>query len=134
MRAEEGARRLGYELFVSGAALAAGPGAPLQVRIQVQDTGVAPFYYAWPVELALLSAQGRVAIAWRTDWDLPQVQPGAPAREFSAALPRPSLPPGSYRVLLRVVNPLATGPVLRLANRAQDADLPGWLTLGRVAL
>ena len=133
VRALAGARRLGYELFVSGAALGLADGV-LRVRIQVHDTGVAPFYYAWPMELGLLDAKGRVAIAWRTDWSLPSVEPGEPAREFSAALARPAVPAGTYRVLVRVVNPLPSGPALRFADQAQDADLPGWLTLGNIDL
>jgi hypothetical protein len=134
VRAEEGARRLGYELLVSGAALEAPADRTLRIAIRVRNRGIAPFYYSWPVELGLLSAQGRLAIAWRTDWDLPKILPGVPDQEFSATLPRPSLPAGAYRVILRVVNPLAAGPLLRFANQTQDASLAGWLTLGNVNL
>jgi hypothetical protein len=38
--------------------------------------------------------------------------------------------PGSWRLALRVPNPLKAGRTLQFANRAQDADAPGWLSLG----
>ena len=131
-RALAGARRLGYELFVSDAALDGSKGE-LRVRVRLHDTGVAPFYYAWPVEIGLLNAEGKLTVT-RTDWSLPRVLPGAPAEEFSAALPRSTLPAGTCRVLLRVANPMAGGPPLRFANQAQDEALPGWVTLGSVPL
>jgi len=40
--------------------------------------------------------------------------------------------PGTYRLALRVPNPLPKGRPLRFANTSQDADLDGWLTLGEV--
>ena len=41
---------------------------------------------------------------------------------------------GQYKLLLGVPNPLANGLPLGFANTAQGADLPGWLTLGRISI
>jgi hypothetical protein len=41
---------------------------------------------------------------------------------------------GQYALLLRVKNPLTNGVPFRFANGAQDADVPGWLTLGQVQI
>lgn len=130
-RALAGARRLGYELHVSAAALAIEPDGSLRVRIQLRNTGVAPFYYAWPVELALVDANGSLVARWRTNWDLTHVLPGFDPVEFDSRL-KPSFPAGEQRVLLRVVNPLPQGLPLRFANQAQDGALAGWLTLGSI--
>jgi hypothetical protein len=129
-RALAGARQLGYELFVSSAALAVQKNGGLLVSVRIRDTGAAPFYYAWPVELGLLNPQGRLAAVWQTGWQLPCVQPGAGPVEFHQLQSNPEIPAGNYRVLLRVANPLASAPPLRFADRNQDRDLPGWLTLG----
>ena len=39
---------------------------------------------------------------------------------------------GTYKLAVRVPNPLKNGHPLKFANKTQDADAPGWLTLGSV--
>jgi hypothetical protein len=39
---------------------------------------------------------------------------------------------GEHTLLIRIANPLETGQPVRFANRSQDADVDGWLTLGMV--
>mgnify|MGYP001556494120 CR=1 FL=1 len=133
-RALAGARRLGYEFHVAEAAIGASPGHGVRVRLRVRNDGVAPFYYSWPVELSALDATGRLVAAWRTDWNLAGLQPDKMLHDFEATSASLNLPAGNYRVLLRVVNPLPHGLPLRFANQAQDADQPGWLTLGSAKL
>ena len=41
---------------------------------------------------------------------------------------------GTYTLAVRVPNPLPTGKPLRFANTTQDADAPGWLSLGTVQI
>jgi hypothetical protein len=50
--------------------------------------------------------------------------------EFTTTLAHPDVPNGNYTLVMRVVDPLNNGRPLRFANRAQDATLAGWLTLG----
>jgi hypothetical protein len=128
-RALAGARRLGYELYVAAVALprASAPGA-LVVQLQMRNTGRAPFYYNWPLELGLV-ARHRLVRQWRTRWQLTRVLPGAPV-EFAFTLGHRSLPRNTYSLVLRTVNPLASGKPLKFADRAQDETLTGWLTLG----
>lgn len=131
-RALEAARRLGYELHVSGASLRLEAGR-LAVELTVTNTGVAPFYYDWPVELGLSDPSGRLVASWPTPWRLSGIVPGEPATPWRFETPVTSLPAGTSQVVLRVPNPLPAGPPLRFANTAQDQHLPGWLTLGQVA-
>ena len=39
---------------------------------------------------------------------------------------------GTYKLAIRVPNPLKTGHPLKFANKTQDADALGWLTLGSI--
>lgn len=128
-RALRAAQRLGYELHVARVALDVSDGQ-LNISIQVTNTGVAPFYYDWPVELAALDDTGRIVKTWNPDWKLTGILPGesAPLWRFEAGLQ--SLPAGAHPLLLRVPNPLPIGSPLRFANREQDQHLRGWLTLG----
>ncbi len=131
-RALAGARRLGYEFHVSAAAVETTPERGIHVKVRLRNTGVAPFYYEWPVELGLLDETGKLVGTVATGWNLTTVLPGEKPAEFETGVPGENLPPGNYRVLLRVVNPLPRGMPLRFANQAQDEARAGWLTLGAV--
>jgi hypothetical protein len=128
-RAIEQVQRMGYEFHLSQMALEATP-EQLVVRVQIENRGVAPFYHAWPLQIALLDAAGKLHASTALALDLRQIQPAAPAALSELALPLAGLAPGRYRVLLRAANPLPQGLPLRFANRTQDADLTGWLSLG----
>ena len=119
---------MGYELHVSQAALSWTQGR-IEVAVTVTNTGVAPFYYDWPVELGALASHGELVATWKTEWKLSAIQPGKPAPRWKFSTNGGS-EPGSSRLLLRVANPLTNGPPLRFANQTQDQHLPGWLSLG----
>lgn len=131
--AEEGARRMGYEFHVPVATLGAPKDGFLPVVVEVENRGVAPFYYDWPVELGLI-ARGKVLRSFKAAGKLTGLLPGDPARVWRESLDARGLAPGGYRVALRVPNPMPKGRLLRFANKSQDADLPGWLTLGECRL
>lgn len=130
-RARRAAQRMGYELHIRRADLAR-EGGEWSLTLLVTNTGVAPFYYDWPVELGALDAGGKLTATWKTDWKLTGVLPGAPASVWRRRLAAGELDAGDYRLLVRVPNPMPGGRPLRFANREQDRDLDGWLTLGAI--
>jgi hypothetical protein len=131
-RALLAARSLGYELQVSSAAISTT--SPWHVSLAVTNSGVAPFYYDWPVELGVLDSEGRLAATWRMDWRLTQVMPVEPSTRWQITLDLSHLASGRYRLLLRVPNPMPGGYPLRFANQTQDAHVQGWLTVGDINL
>ena len=132
-RAIRAVHRMGYELHVVSADVVVSSGQ-LTVSLLVTNTGIAPFYYDWPVELAALDTNGKLAKTWRTEWKLTGIQPEEPAAAWRFQADVRSFPVGTYLLLLHIPNPLPKGPPLRLANQTQDQHLPGWLTLGKVEL
>ncbi len=122
-------RRMGYEFYVEKVGIHVGGQGAMDVSLWLENRGVAPFYYRWPVELAALDPTGRIAATWRTTWDLTELASGTGARPWRRKIERGHLPPGDYKLLLRVVNPLPNGRSLGFANAAQNADKLGWLTL-----
>jgi hypothetical protein len=127
-----GARRLGYEFYVSGAHVTAGnPTEPLNIQLQIRNTGVAPFYYNWPVQLRLLDNHRTTVCTWATAWKLSSLLPAETNTIWNDTRPHPGLAPGNYTLMLDVKNPLANGVPLRFANETQDADETGWLTIGK---
>jgi hypothetical protein len=129
-RAEEEVRRMGYEFHVRAATLTGGDGR-VRVRVEVENRGVAPFYYDWKPEYALL-ANGKPAKTWRGAGKLPGLLPGDRPRVWDDALDLAAVPAGKYVVALRVPNTLPNGYPLRFANAEQDRHAPGWLSLGEV--
>jgi hypothetical protein len=134
-RAVLGAKRLGYEFYVSAVKLPdPSMSDPFEVAIRIQNKGVAPFYYDWPIQLGVLDAARQLVSTWALPWRLTQVAlPGdqtSPYTEMSYANPQPGLSAGIYVLVMRVMNPLPNGQSLRFANATQDADLNGWLSLG----
>ncbi len=131
-RALQGSRRLGYELSVAATSFShAGSTRLVVVRVQMRDTGTAPFYYDWPIDIGLVGKHHLLA-TWPTDWRLTTVLPGAVVG-FSARLALPVLAPGTYTLVMRAANPLPNGKPVGFANKAQDASLLGWLALGELS-
>lgn len=128
-RALAAARRMGYELHLSRAAWRLAEDS-LQVSLTLTNTGLAPFYYPWPVELAVLNSRGELTARSGTSWDLTGILPGDPPSNWQHSFKLDRLPRGAYRLLLGVPNPMSGGHPLRFANREQDQDLQGWLSLG----
>jgi hypothetical protein len=143
-RAVAASQALGYQFTVTSAAIEpaggqahAGTPAPAAERAvlvgaRIEDTGAAPFYYNWPVQIAAVDTSGQVVGSAWPRFDLATVQPGAPA-QFTVDLRIHAKPAETYSIVMRVVNPLPGGVPLRFANAGQDQTLPGWLTLGTVS-
>ncbi|MGO4107571.1 S-layer homology domain-containing protein [Paenibacillus sp. YAF4_2] len=134
-RATEGSRSMGYEYYVPATYLDASDGS-LKVGVELENKGVAPFYYNWKVELAAQSEDGIVKV-WEPGWDLKDVLPntnGFDNNKLFESTSNPELSNGSYQILMRYVNPLeqinADAKKFRFANAEQNSD--GWLNLGRV--
>ncbi|WP_027346816.1 DUF4832 domain-containing protein [Hamadaea tsunoensis] len=133
-RALAGAQSMGYRLQATGVRTTVdGRRHELGVDVRMQDLGVAPFYYDWPVQIAAVDKHGRIAKTWTTPWRLTTVTPQA-AAQFSTRLPLRDLRPGAYTLVLRAANPMPNGVPLRFANAGQDQTLTGWLTLGGIRL
>lgn len=132
-RAIEGARKTGYEFFVSAANLPdADPGGPLAVGVRIQNRGVAPFYYDWPFEITA-TRNNEAPIALRApDWALSSIAANTADHEFVLEVAAPGLAAGEYAIHLSVTNVLPAGNPIRFANATQDESgvLLGTLTVG----
>ena len=132
-RALAGARQLGYDLFVAGVRIRDAPaGDGISVAIKMQNRGVAPFYYDWTVQLGVADASNRIVAIYTTAWRLREVIASGEDVRFEHELSRRPLPAGSYRILMRAMNPLAGGKPLVFANAQWDQNVPNWLTLGTI--
>lgn len=136
-RATEGSRSMGYEYYVPATYLDASDGS-LKVAVELENKGVAPFYYDWKVELAAQTEDGIVK-AWDSGWDLKDILPntnGFDNNKLFESISNPALSNGSYQILMRYVNPLeqinADAKKFHFANAEQNSN--GWLNLGSVVV
>ena len=103
-------------------------GRKFRVDLRGENVGVAPFYYPWPVTLALLDDAGRVAGEMPlTSCDVRQWLPGP----FRASAERAvDAPPGRYRLAIGIRDPWTNRPAVRFANELPVSD--GWTTVSRI--
>jgi|GEM_PF-133682 len=133
-RAEEEVRRMGYDFYVAGVTLAPAKDGRLPLKLELVNRGTAPFYYDWPMEFGLIGAGGRVLMTSAGSGKITGLLPGDDPRIWDETLSVDGVAAGKYKLALRVRNKLPTGHPIRFANKTQDADVPGWLTLGEILL
>ena len=127
-RALEQVRQMGYEFHIAAVTVKQ-EGPALHVTAEVENRGVAPFYYDWALEYALLAEDGKVEKRWPGAGKLTGLLPGDKPRVWTEKLDLEGVKAGAYHLALRVANPLPNGIPLRFANDSQDQHGSGWLTL-----
>lgn len=119
-------RTMGYEFHVFAAKVER-VGEAEVLRVGVRNTGIAPFYYDWPLELGFVDAEGDLVECHPLDGTLTRILPDQ-ERTWSTQLP--AVPAAARRVAIRVKNPLPNGLPLKFANaRQQDT---GWLEVAEL--
>lgn len=132
-RAMELVRRMGYEFHCPRVVISGPNNGRLTVRLEVENRGVAPFYYDWKAEYGLL-ADGKPVKTFVSSGKLTGLLPGEVPRVWSDELQLGDVRPGRYVLAVRVPHPMKSGKPLRFANVTQDGDAPTWLTLTQVEI
>ena len=114
-RAKEAVRLMGYELYVSKAELLNG-----KLSLTIENRGVAPFYYDWPVEVRYSAPNIRTQPLF-PNWKLSEVMPGQSVTwQTKLGVSK------GVKVRIRVANPMPGGKPLRFANAEMNGQ---WLEL-----
>ncbi len=129
-RAEELVRKMGYEFHVPGVTIRR-DGKSLEVAVEIENRGVAPFYQDWPARFALLGSDGKAVRTLTGKGSLKGLLPGDPARVWKERFDVGGVAPGACRLAMGIPNPMPNGRALRFANKEQEQD---WLVLWPVAL
>jgi len=117
-------RLLGYTFFASRFSIIPGPPATLNVRIE--NRGIAPFYYNWPVEAEIVDSHGQTLSKTTGAWPLPSLLPNT-ASDWTLTFD--AIPPSATAILLHIPNPMSGGHPIAFANAEMSTVRPGWLTL-----
>jgi hypothetical protein len=117
-------RKMGYEFFVKSVEVQQDV-AGARLMLEVENTGIAPFYHpGWSIKVR--SLDGAENDWMDTNLELTQILPGEVKRlqcKVGDGI--------SGKFLIGVPNPMSGGKSLRFANKTQDEDKLGWLTIGR---
>lgn len=110
-------RKMGYEFHISTVEIAQVDERSI-ITIDIENRGVAPFYYPWPVEMVMFDSRGKELSTLATGWKLPDLLPGL-SEKWSVTVSHPN---GVSSFGLRVPNPMKGGKPIRFANETQQDD------------
>jgi hypothetical protein len=101
-------------------------GSNLDIRMQWNNKGVAPFYYQWPLELSLADSKGKIVTKTTTAADITKWLPGVTTATQSIKIPK-DLKAGNYTLCVAIIDPSTGKPGIKLG-------IEGIRTDGRYAL
>ena len=117
----------------------------MQVTFDVKNIGASPFYYRWPVSVALLDADGNAIWQGEFDNDIRTWMPGDKWNFISRAYDEPAqtitvsgcfdmsvVPGGIYTLALSILDPSCGRPNVLFATRQYKKG--GWHPIGRIGI
>ena len=122
-------RRMGYQFRLSEIRHPAEIKAGVNLRVAITgiNEGVAPFYYAWPVELALFDEKEKLAARIPLRADIRTWQPGPFEIKGDVAV---TANPGRYKLALGIIDPWTNQPAIQFANSLPVKD--AWTVLSNL--
>jgi len=116
---------MGYDFQVKTATFGdVDKGKTLKLAVDIDNNGIAPFYYHWDV-LVGIKRGNAIVKTWTTNWDITTIPAGG-SQKFTFT--GDGLKPGAYTLAVKIVNPMPGGKPVLFANQGQHPD--GWLDLG----
>ena len=88
-------------------------GSKLNIKMQWNNKGVAPFYYKWPLELSLADSNGNIVAQTITSEDITKWLPGVTKTEQSIDIPK-NLKAGTYTLCVAIIDPSTGKPGIKL--------------------
>lgn len=133
-RANQLVRRMGYQFALTEVRhdREARAGGELKLSLKGQNQGVAPFYYPWIIEFALLDHGGKPVARMPTKWNIRKWLPGEFAESAVLKPLPPRVSPGDYHLALGMIDPWTKRPAIQLANDLERHD--GWTVLSAVKI
>ena len=116
-------KKLGYRFVLHKAEFNASVkrGEKWVLQMQVENVGVAPFYFDWPLVIYLIDDAGIVAVQTILPEDIRGWLPGL--NSFTASIPiAVDLTVGVYHVGIAIHDPITGKPGVRFANKNRDAQ------------
>jgi hypothetical protein len=91
----------------------------LKITIKVENKGVAPFYFDWPMVLYLIDSEGNTALQKELNVDIREWLPGTHIVTVNLKIPD-NTPVNIYNVKLAIHDPIKDKPGVMFANEGKD--------------
>ena len=91
------------------------PGQSLIGSIGIKNSGVAPFYFKWPIQVILEDSKGKIAQKQNLNYDIRNLLPGSIDIPFQIPLDK-NLSAGTYKLKVCILNPETNKPAIEFAN------------------
>lgn len=106
-------------------------GSPFTLSIVIENQGVAPFYYRWPIELSLINAAGEVVLKQQVQEDIRRWLPGLIRTVQQVDIPD-HLAAGAYSLAIAILDEQTMQPGVDFAMEGKRTD--GRYKLGDVTV
>lgn len=116
-------KKLGYRFVLRsvGHSIPVEKGSDLTMTIQVENKGVAPFYYDWPLAVYLTTTDEQTVLQKDLGIDIKKWLPGVHTDTAVFGLPA-DLASGTYNVKLAILDPDTGLPGVMFANTGRDDE------------
>ena len=127
-------KALGYRFVITSAMypMTVQPGGKLPVSLTVVNTGSAPFYYKWPVQVSLMDENRDIVYSDFIHVDIRNWTPGRTYKIFDTFTVPENLAQGEYIIALAILDPAGFVPSLRFAN--MNYYYGGYTPLGKIGI
>jgi hypothetical protein len=119
-------RQMGYTFVCDAYSFVTDPDGSLTLNLKVENIGVAPIYYNWPVQAEWINRRKKPLGQITAQWPLATLLPG---QTTEWRIPLGAVPRKSTNLLIRIANPIPKGHPVVFANAESGTLIPGWLTL-----
>ena len=112
-------QNLGYRFVITSALypVSVERGGKLPISLTVTNTGSAPFYYMWPVQINLMNSKRQIVFSEYMHVDIRNWTPGRTYKVWEVFDLPDNLKKGEYTIAMAILDPAGFVPSLRFANR-----------------
>lgn len=97
-------------------------GSKLSMKMKWENSGVAPFYFEWPLEISLANAEGKIIYKETASADIRKWLPGSHSIKEIISIPQ-DLKKGVYRINVAILDPDLMEPAIHLEMEGERDDL-----------
>lgn len=106
-------------------------GSTVEFSIEIDNVGVAPFYFKWPVEIYLIDSNSNYEYVEEQSIDIRSWFPGTNTAFGKINIPD-SINDGIYEIRIGIIDPLTNLPGIMFANKGKDSK--GRYLLGKLVV
>lgn len=116
-------KTIGYRFTVNSTSIKSNvqQGESVQLTVNWENKGVAPFYYNWPVEISISNTAGELMFSQTISQDIRTWMPGTGTFNYQLSIPD-RIPDGVYSINIAIIDPSKQKPGVKWALQEMLLD------------